>query len=80
MSRFINININIGNVRMTYIVKRMKYFVDKINLQEKQGIECFPEEAAKQPTLSFENYLKGTERLETIGQNRSLALYNLALE
>jgi hypothetical protein len=25
MSRFININMNVGNTRMTYIVKRMKY-------------------------------------------------------
>jgi hydroxymethylpyrimidine pyrophosphatase-like HAD family hydrolase len=27
MSRFINININVGNTRMTYIVKRRKYYL-----------------------------------------------------
>ena len=26
MSRFININMNVGNARMTYIVKRRKYY------------------------------------------------------
>ena len=27
MSRFINININVGNAKMTYIVKRRKYII-----------------------------------------------------
>ena len=27
MSRFININMNVGNARMTYIVKRREYYV-----------------------------------------------------
>ena len=32
MSRFINININVGNIRMTYIVKRGEYlcFMSKV--------------------------------------------------
>jgi hypothetical protein len=30
MSRFININMNVGNTIMTYIVKQMKYELDSV--------------------------------------------------
>ena len=34
MFRFININMNVGNVKMTYIVKRREYYQWKIQVRE----------------------------------------------
>ena len=37
MSRFININMNVENVRITYIVKRREYLLRTKDIQQRYG-------------------------------------------
>jgi hypothetical protein len=39
MSRFINININVGNARMNYIVKRREYLANDLYIY---AVPCMP--------------------------------------